>query len=101
MHSSEPSKNAAFNKVFFVVNVKRKWQQIKHIFSFRLDSDFHTAFNPPYVYDCITKLCRQYAEVIQNHEKEHVRSIGQGEARHRKYKRLKLGGVQAHNRSCD
>jgi hypothetical protein len=32
------------------------------------------------------------AEVIQNHENKNVRYIGQGEAPHRKYKRLKLGG---------
>jgi hypothetical protein len=43
------------------------------------------------MYDYITKLCRQQAEDIQNHESEHVRGAGQGEARHRKYKRLKLG----------
>jgi hypothetical protein len=49
-----------------------------------------TTFNLLYVYNYITKLCRQQAEVIQNHENEHVRSIGQGEARHKKYKRLKL-----------
>jgi hypothetical protein len=37
------------------------------------------------------------AEVIQNHEKKkHVRGIGQGEARQRKYKRLELGGSQAY-----
>jgi hypothetical protein len=35
---------------------------------------------------------RQQAEVIQKHENENVRYIGQGEATHRKYKRLKLGG---------
>jgi hypothetical protein len=52
----------------------------------------HKAFHMPYVYDYITKLCRQQAEVIQNHENENVRYIGQGEARHRKYKRHKLGG---------
>jgi hypothetical protein len=34
-------------------------------------------------------------------ENEHVRSIGQGEARHRKYKRLKLGSGQAYDRSSD
>jgi hypothetical protein len=56
--------------------------------------DLHTAFNPPYVYDYITKLCRQLAEVIENHENEHIRSIGQGLARHRKYKWLKLEGDQ-------
>jgi hypothetical protein len=34
-------------------------------------------------------------------EDENVRNIGQGEARHRKYKRLKLGGGQAYDRSSD
>jgi hypothetical protein len=57
--------------------------------------DIHTTFNLPYVYDYVTKLCRKQAEVIRNHENEHVRGIGKGEARHRKYKRLKLGGGQA------
>jgi hypothetical protein len=47
------------------------------------------------------KLCKRQAEVIQNHENEHVRSTGQGEAGHRKYKRLKLGGGQAYARSND
>jgi hypothetical protein len=41
------------------------------------------------------KLCRQKAEVQENHENEYVGSIGQGEATHRKYKRLKFGGGQA------
>jgi hypothetical protein len=63
--------------------------------------DLNTAFNLPYVYDYITKLCRQQAEVIQNHENEHVRSIGQREARHRKYKRLILDGCRAYARSRD
>jgi hypothetical protein len=57
--------------------------------------DLHTSFSLPYIYDDITILCTQQAEVIQKHENEHVRSIGQGEARHGKYKRLKLGGGQA------
>jgi hypothetical protein len=54
-----------------------------------------------YIYDYITKLCRQQAEVIQNHENVNVRNIGQGEPRHRKYKRLKLRGDQAYDRSSD
>jgi hypothetical protein len=58
-------------------------------------------FNLPYLYDYVTKLCRQQAEVIQNHENEYVRSIGHGEARHIKYKRFKIGGGQAYNRSSD
>jgi hypothetical protein len=44
--------------------------------------DTHTVFNLPYVYDYITKLCRQQAEVMQIYENEHVRGIGQGEAGH-------------------
>jgi hypothetical protein len=61
------------------------------------------SFNIPYIYDYITQLSRQQAEVIQNHENGNgnVRNIGKGEARHRKYKRLKLGGGQAYGRSSD
>jgi hypothetical protein len=40
---------------------------------------------------------RSAAQVIQNHENVNVRNIGQGDARHRKYKRLKLGGGQAYD----
>jgi hypothetical protein len=54
-----------------------------------------------YFYDFITKLCRQQAEVIQNHVNPNVRNIEQGEDQHRKYKRLKLGGGQAYDRSND
>jgi hypothetical protein len=60
--------------------------------------DLHLAFHIPYVYDYITKLRRQQADVIQNHCNENVRNIGQGEANHRKYKRLKLRGGQAYDR---
>jgi hypothetical protein len=59
------------------------------------------AFNIPYIYDYIIKLCRQQAEVIQNHENVNGRNIGQGEAQHTKHKRLKLGGGQAYDRSSD
>jgi hypothetical protein len=61
----------------------------------------YMAFNLPYVYDYVTKLCRQQAEDIQNHENDYVHGIGQGEARHRKYKGLKLHGGQAYDRSCN
>jgi hypothetical protein len=63
--------------------------------------DLHTAFNFPYVYNYITKLCRQQAEVIQNNENGYDHSIGQSEAWHKKYKRLKLVGGQAYERSND
>jgi hypothetical protein len=58
-------------------------------------------FQIPFVYDFITKLCKHQAKVIQHHEHIHVRNIGQGEARHRKYKTLKLGGGQAYDRLSD
>jgi hypothetical protein len=54
--------------------------------------DLHTAFDLPFLYDSLTKLCRQQTEVIQNHDNEYVRGMGQGEATGRKYKRRKLGG---------
>jgi hypothetical protein len=63
--------------------------------------ELHKAFNIPYVYDYMTKLSRKQAEVIQNHENANVRNIGQGEPRHRKFKRLKLCGGQAYDRSSD
>jgi hypothetical protein len=53
------------------------------------------------MHDYITKLCRQQAQVIQHLENIHVRNIRKGEARHRKYKKLKLGGGQAYDRSSD
>jgi hypothetical protein len=54
--------------------------------------DMHVAFQILYIYDYITKSCRQQTEVIHNHENENVHYIGQGEAPHRKYKMLKFGG---------
>jgi hypothetical protein len=63
--------------------------------------DYHMAFKLPYVYDYVTKMCRRQAEALQNHENANVRNIGQGEHRHRKCKRLKLGGGQAYDRSSD
>jgi hypothetical protein len=43
----------------------------------------------------------QQAEVILNQQNANVRDIGKGEIRNRKYKRLKLGGGQAYDRSSD
>jgi hypothetical protein len=40
--------------------------------------DMHVAFQITHIYDCIIKLCRQQAEVIQNHE--NVLNNGQGKA---------------------
>jgi hypothetical protein len=41
--------------------------------------DLHMAFNIPYEYDYITKLWRQQAEAIQNHDNKNVHNIGQGD----------------------
>jgi hypothetical protein len=59
----------------------------------------HVAFQIPYVYDYIRKLCRRQAEIVHNHENEIVRNIGQGETPHRKDKRLKLGGGHLYDHS--
>jgi hypothetical protein len=63
--------------------------------------EMHVASQIPYVYEYKTKLCRTQAELILKHVNPNVRGIGQGESRHRKYKRLKLGGGQACDRSAD
>jgi hypothetical protein len=61
--------------------------------------EFHMAFQVPHIYDYVTKLCRQQAEIMQNHENANVDDIGEGEAGRRKYKGLKLHGGQAYARS--
>jgi hypothetical protein len=63
--------------------------------------DFHVAFRIPYVYDYMTTLCRTQAEVILSHLNTIVPGIGQGDAMHMMYKRLKHGGGQAYGRSAD
>jgi hypothetical protein len=66
-----------------------------------LDGCTRVAIKISYVYEYIIKLCRTQAEVILNHINPNVRGNGQGEARHVKYKRLKLGGGQTYDRSAD
>jgi hypothetical protein len=46
--------------------------------------DMLTAFQIPYVYNYITKLCRQQAQVSQNYENTDVHNIGQDKTKHRK-----------------
>jgi hypothetical protein len=64
-------------------------------------SKLHVAFKIPYVYGYITRLWRTLAEVILNLVHLNVCSTGQGEARQRKYNRLKLGSGQAYDHSAD
>jgi hypothetical protein len=54
--------------------------------------ELHVAFKIPYVYDYRTKLCKTQAQAILNHVNPNVHGIGDREARHRSYKRLKHGG---------
>jgi hypothetical protein len=80
-------------------------EQMLHVIA-KLDTctpvhELHIAFKIPCTYDCITKLCRTQAEVILNRVHPNVCDIGQGEARHGRYKRLKLGGSQAYSHSAD
>jgi hypothetical protein len=63
--------------------------------------DLRVAIKIPCVYEYKTKLCRTQAEVILRHENPNIFGTGQGEARHMKYKRLKLGGSLAYDRSSD
>jgi hypothetical protein len=67
------------------------WQQI-------IEMNFH-GYELAYLEQ--QEILLQQAEVIQNPENANVRNIGQGEPRHRKYKRLKFGGGQAYDRSSD
>jgi len=62
-----------------------------------LTCDLHMVFKIPYLDNFITKLCRQKATVVLNHENVSIHSIGQDEAWHGKYKRFKLGGSQAYD----
>jgi hypothetical protein len=62
---------------------------------------WNVTFKIPYVYNYITRLCRTEAEVILSHRKQTVHGIGEGEAMHQKYKRLKLGSGQTYDHSAD
>jgi hypothetical protein len=84
----------------YLLKLKRLQNKVLHTIGnlprHALVRDMHVAFQIPYVYDYITKLCRKQAEIIHNHE--NVCNIGQGETPHRNHKRLKLGS-HLYNRS--
>jgi hypothetical protein len=61
------------------------------------NSELHMAFKIPYLYDFVTKLCRQQSTVILNHENVNIRNTDQGEPRHGNNVRLKLGGGQTYD----
>jgi hypothetical protein len=92
---------AAVNHLLKLQRLQNKVLRNTGNFPRRTLHDLHMAFKPPYIYDYITKLRRQQAEVIQNHENENVCNTGQVKPRHRKYEWLKLGGGQSYDRSRD
>jgi len=55
-----------------------------------LTRNLHRSFKVPYLYNYITKLCREQAVIIRNHENVNIRTIGKGETRHRKYKETQI-----------
>jgi hypothetical protein len=55
--------------------------------------DLNVAFKIPHVYDLITKLCRQQAEVTQNDHNPNVGNIGQGELNTENMRGLNLVAV--------
>jgi hypothetical protein len=63
--------------------------------------ELHVAFKIHYVYDYITTLCRTQAEIILNHVNLNIRGTGRGKAKHRKNKRLQLGGGHVYDHSSD
>jgi hypothetical protein len=62
-------------------------------------SRFSYGFPVLCVYEYFTELYTQQAGTTQSLEDANIRNSGQGEAQHRKYKRLKLGGGRASYRS--
>jgi hypothetical protein len=46
-----------------------------------LVQEYECGFQIPYVYNYMTKLCRQQAQVIHNHENANFLNSGQGGAR--------------------
>jgi hypothetical protein len=66
------------NKVLSTIGNIPRCTPVRHL---------HTFFNLPYIYDYVIKLCRQQAEVIQNHENAILRNIGKGGHQNTKYKR--------------
>jgi hypothetical protein len=64
-----------------------------------LTSAVHRAFQIQYVCDYIRKICKKQAEFLQTHDNLNARNIYKNEAQQRIYKRLKLGGGQAYDRS--
>jgi hypothetical protein len=62
---------------------------------------FAHGFQPFACIRLYNKIVQATSRGLQNHENEHVRSVGQGEARHIKYKRFTLGTGEAYDRLRD
>jgi hypothetical protein len=62
--------------------------------------ELHVTVNISYVWNYVAKLYTTTAKIILKHLNPNIRGFRQGEALHRKYKRLKLGGGKACDRSA-
>jgi hypothetical protein len=71
----------------YLLKLQRLQNKVGNLPRCTLFRDIHVAFQIPYAYDYITKLCRRQAEIIHNRENENVRNIGQGETPHIKHKK--------------
>jgi hypothetical protein len=96
-----PCKGIRGEQLSFDIAASAKQSSPRHLKFTKAHSDprFACGVQSPYLNDFITKLCSQQAAVILNHENVNNRSIGQGEAQHKKNKRLKLGGGHAYDQS--
>jgi hypothetical protein len=81
---------SAIYAVFRAWSVRRLYNEFQYRIEFSALLAILTGAHRSEMYDYITKLCRRQAEIILNHENPNVRAIGQGEPRHRKYKRPNL-----------
>jgi hypothetical protein len=80
------------NKIFYTISKFPKCTPVCQL---------HMAFQVPYIYDYITKLCRQQAEVLQNDENANFHDIRKVKPDTENNKGLKLGCNQAQDCSSD
>jgi hypothetical protein len=59
----------------------------------------HVAFQIPYVYDCITKSCRQQAEIIHNMKMKMYALLDKAKPHEENIKGLNLGGGHLYDSS--
>jgi hypothetical protein len=66
-----------------------------------LVGNLHTAFKLQYIYDYITKLCMQQAEVIRSHEDANVHNLDKVNPDTANIRGLNLAAIKPYDRSSD